>query len=120
MEKSNFKKLVQEAMDEMPERFQKKLDNVALVVEDKPTQDQKKRAGVSEGGLLFGLYHGVPQTKRQHYSGKLPDKITIFQDSIEKVAKGQEEIKKRVKKTVAHEFAHHFGFDEAEVRGLGL
>lgn len=120
MEKQKFRKLVEEAMEEMPEKMQKKLDNVALVVEDKPSDRQLKSAGAYKGGLLFGLYHGIPQTKRQHYSGRLPDKITIFQDSIEKVAQTEKEIKKKVKQTVAHEFAHHFGFDEKGVRGLGL
>ena len=120
MDKDKFKKIVQEATEEMPKKFKEKLDNVALVVEDKPSDDQLKKAGVPESGLLFGLYHGVPQTKRQHYSGRLPDKITIFQDSIEKVAKQPEAVKKKVKQTVAHEFAHHFGFDEKGVRDLDL
>ena len=53
-----------------------------------------------------------------YYANVLPDKITLFQKVIEKVAKTPEAIKERVRRTVWHEIAHHFGFNEKEVRNL--
>jgi len=66
--------------------------------------------------IIFGLYEGVPQTKRGNYGQVLPDKITIFQKPIEEFAHSEEEIKEIVKNTVWHEIAHHFGMDEKRVR----
>ena len=66
--------------------------------------------------IIFGLYEGMPQTKRGPYGQVLPDKITIFKGPIEKAASSEEEIRKIVKNTVWHEIAHHFGMDEKRVR----
>jgi len=113
-----FEKLVDEAIILIPGKFLKMLENVDIVVEEEPTSEQLKRAKLKEGMLLFGLYQGVPQTKRWHYGQVLPDKITIFKNHIEKYAKSEEEIKEIVKNTVWHEIAHHFGIDEKSVREL--
>lgn len=67
-------------------------------------------------GSFFGLYEGVPQTKRGSYSGVIPDKITIFKNSIEKVIRSDEEIKGQVRATVIHEIGHHFGLADDDLR----
>jgi len=92
---------------------------VEIVIEDWPNSWQLQQAGVKPGESLFGLYQGVPQTKRgAFYANVLPDKITLFQKVIEKNAKTPEAIKEMVKRTVWHEIAHHFGLNEKEVRDL--
>lgn len=114
-----FEKLVEQGIEEIPEKLRKKMKNVEVVVEDWPNPAHFKQAGISEQCLLFGLYQGVPQTKRgAFYANVLPDKITIFQKVIETVARTPEEIKERVKRIVWHEIAHHFGFNEKEVQDL--
>jgi len=119
MKKVEFEKLVKEAISELPEKIRQKMDNLALCVEKRPTAEQLRKTGIRYGGLLLGLYEGVPQTKWGRGFGMiLPDKITIFQDSIEKFARTPEKIKKLVKTTVWHEIAHHFGFNEKQVREL--
>lgn len=101
----------------IPESFLTKLENVAIVVEEEPSQEQLKKLKLSKGAMLFGLYEGVPQTKRgPHYGMTLPDKITIFQKPIEVVAGSEREIKEVVKNTVWHEIAHHFGSSEERIR----
>lgn len=115
MEYQEFEKLVQEGIDAIDEKFLKKLENVEIVIEDDPSPYQLEKLKM-RGGILFGLYEGVPQTKRQQYGQVLPDKITIFKNSIELVFHTPEDIKKAVKDTVWHEIAHHFGMDEHEVR----
>ena len=117
MTKKEFRKIVTKAIDKIPAQFLKKLDNVAIVVEDEPNFFQKTKLHLRRGWSLFGLYEGVPQVKRgSGYSGVLPDKITIFQKPIEAAAYSQEDIEEIVKNTVWHEIAHHFGMNEKEVR----
>jgi len=119
MEKETFEKLVQEGIDLIPKKFMAKLENVAIVVEDEPTSEQAEKLKLGRGYLLFGLYEGVPQTKRgPHYGMTLPDKITIFQKQIEQFAQSDEQIKQVVRDTVWHEIAHHFGSSETKLREI--
>ena len=110
-----FEQLVKEGIDAIDEKFLAKLKNVEIAIEDDPTPFQLEKLKL-RGALLFGLYEGVPLTKREQYGQVLPDKITIFKNPIEKVFFRPEDIKKAVKDTVWHEIAHHFGMDEKQVR----
>lgn len=116
MEKDEFEELVRQGIEAVPQKFLKKLNNVDIVIEDEPTEKQMEKLKLRGGSKLFGLYEGVPQTKRQYYSWVLPDKITIFKKPIEEVAFSKEQIKEIVKNTVWHEIAHHFGLNEERVR----
>ena len=116
MDRGKFEELVKQGIKAIPQRFLEKLDNVDIVIEDEPTKEQIEKLKLRKDVKLFGLYEGVPQTKREHYSWVLPDKITIFKKSIEEVAFSDTQIKEIVKKTVWHEIAHHFGMDEERVR----
>ncbi len=115
--REEFEKIVEEGIKAIPERFLRKLDNVAIVVQDEPTPEQKKKLNLRPNWTLFGLYEGVPQIKRGvNYGAVLPDRITIFQKPIEAMAADEKGIIEMVKNTVWHEIAHHFGMDEARVR----
>lgn len=116
MDEEKFRELVVEAIDSLPKEFAEKLNNVAIVVEDAPTAQKLRKLGLPRWALLFGLYEGIPQTKRGSYSGVLPDKITIFKKSIEKVARNNEEVKAQVRATVIHEIGHHFGLSDKDLR----
>jgi predicted Zn-dependent protease with MMP-like domain len=116
MELEKFEKLVNEGIKIIPEKFLRKLENVDVVIEEKPTPYQLEKTKIKKGFVLFGLYEGVPQNKRWGYGQVLPDKITIFKNSIESYARSEEEIKELVKNTVWHEIAHHFGMTEKMVR----
>ena len=115
MEYIEFEKLVKEGIDSIDERFLQKLKNVEIVIEDNPTFLQLEKLKL-RGALLFGLYEGIPLTKREQYGQVLPDKITIFKNQIEAVYFNPDDIKKAVKDTVWHEIAHHLGMDEKQVR----
>ncbi len=105
---SEFEKLVEESFLTLPEHIRKKINNVAIVVEKRPSQKS-----------LIGLYEGIPKTTwGSGFGMELPDKITIFQEPIEKMARSKKELKEIVKTTVWHEVAHYFGFSEKEVREL--
>ena len=112
-----FEALVGEGLDAIPEKFRKRLSNVAIIIENEPTSGQRRKLRLRRDHDLFGLYEGVPQTARgDHYYWVLPDKITIFRKPILAHARNAGEIKEFVRDTVWHEIAHHFGMDEREVR----
>lgn len=100
-----FEELTAEALDGLPPWVLDVIDNVQVVVEELPPPGQP--------GLL-GLYQGVPLLNRgMHYSGAMPDRITVFRRSIEAVAGTNEERLRRViVHTVAHEVAHHMGITD--------
>ena len=115
MDRGEFIDLVEQAVESLPDEFKQKLDNVAIVVEDWPTEEQLRTLRIR--GTLFGLYEGVPQTRRGVYYSALPDKITIFQKPIERAAMGEkDEMLRQVRLTVEHEIGHHFGLSETQAR----
>jgi predicted Zn-dependent protease with MMP-like domain len=117
----SFEALVVEALDGLPEEIHAWLDNVAIVVADHPTPAHLRQGRVRRGGLLLGLYVGVPKTRRGiTYGEVLPDKIVIFQRPIEMVCRTAEEIREQVRRTVLHEIGHHFGMDEGDLREAGV
>ena len=119
MKRSEFEKLVKKAILALPKHIREKMDNVAIVIEQRPSEKDLRKTGTRHRRMLFGLYQGVPKTTwGRNFSGRLPDKITIFQESIESSACSPKEISELVKYTVWHEIAHHFGFDEKKVRSL--
>ncbi len=112
-----FKDIMAEGIKEIPKKFLEKLDNVAIILERKPTLEQLKKLKIRQDWILYGLYEGIPQNIRgSNYTMVLPDKITIFRESIEKEAANREELKEIIKNTIWHEIAHHFGLDEKQVR----
>ena len=112
MNDEDFEKLVGEAIDSLPEEYAKRLDNVAVTFEDWPTQQQRENLHLPPWVLLFGLYEGTAQTKRGIYYSSIPDKITIFKNSILAVSRNEEELRAQVRSTVIHEIGHHFGMTE--------
>ena len=120
MNKAEFEELVREALRQIPNEFGDRLDNVDLIVEDSPTKEQLIGSGVEDGQYLLGLYEGIPLTERYGYAMVLPDKITLFQKSIEAVCSSNEEIIREVHHTVVHELAHHFGIDDDRLEELGV
>jgi len=119
MDRERFEWLVARAVEDLPEEFLSRLQNIDVVVENRPTPGQVTRARLRRGHTLLGLYEGVPQTKRgRHYGLVLPDKITIFQKPIEARCRHESEIIAEVVRVVRHEIAHHFGISDARLRQL--
>ncbi|MFO8100731.1 MAG: metallopeptidase family protein [Dehalococcoidia bacterium] len=120
MEKKQFEELVIQAVAGLPTYLKESMENVDIVVQDWPGRQQLKEVGIKRREDLFGLYEGVPRTKRgRGYNMVLPDKITIFQKPIEMRYHSEEEIIKRVQHTVRHEIAHHFGISDSRLWELG-
>ena len=110
------------ALDELPEYVQRRLENVAVVVETRVQSERRQRLGYDASQELLGLYEGINRLDRSSgYHLATPDRITLFwKPIVEEVgAGGPEAIRREVRKTVIHEVAHHFGIDDAELEQLG-
>ena len=119
MTRENFENLVKRALIKLPKHIREKMDNIAIVIKDNPSRDETRSLKMIPGNLLLGLYQGIPKTVwGRDFVAKLPDKITIFQGPIERMAQNKKDISELVRITVWHEIAHHFGFNEAQVRRL--
>lgn len=114
-----FDALITRAMDELPQEYIKGLDNVAIVMEDEPTEEQKIKMKIREHAILLGLYEGIPLTQRgAGYTFVLPDKITLFKHSILRVVRDEAELFEQVKRTLWHEIAHYYGLNHAQMDKL--
>ena len=121
MDRERFETLVIKAIEELPEEFKNKLENIEIIVEDWPTQRQLSQLGLKRNTQLLGLYEGIPQTNRgEGYNFVLPDKITIFQKPIEESCRSDGEIKTEIGKVVRHEIAHHFGISDSTLRSIEM
>jgi len=121
MDRTEFEGLVRAALDALPEEFARRLDNVAVVVEDEPDAALLRSLGLHpRHDTLFGLYQGVPLPQRgAAYGNMLPDKISIYYRPLLRACRTPERIRRQVRVTVIHEIAHHFGTDDAAIRALG-
>ncbi len=114
-----FEKLVAEGMNMIPERFREKIDNLAVIVEDEPSDEELASVGIKKGmgKTLLGLYEGVPPVKSAYR--EFPDRIIIFRLPILGMARRKEDVPGIVADTVRHEVAHHFGMTDEEIEKLG-
>jgi predicted Zn-dependent protease with MMP-like domain len=108
--RERFEELVADALDLLPPDLGKQMDNVAVLVEAR-----------AEGRPLFGLYEGIPLTRRgpSSYGWVMPDRITLYQDAICGVCNTEQEVVAQVRKTIIHEVAHHFGISDPRLEELG-
>jgi len=119
MKRQRFERLVAEALDEIPRRFREAMVNVAVVVEDTPSNELLVQMDIEPPDTLFGLYQGVPLPERDWaYGNALPDRISIFQRPIEEACETDDEIRDTIGETVIHEFGHYFGLSEAEIEEI--
>ena len=118
MTKERFEEIAEQVYSELPPIFGEKIDNVRIIVEDYPSDDDIKKTR-SNGSALLGLYHGVPLTHRGSWYGTqptMPDTIALFQKNIESVCRNDEETAERICEVLLHEIGHYFGMSEEEIR----
>ena len=114
-----FEALINESLDELPKERIEKLNNVAIVIEDEPSEEQRTKLHLRGAQTLYGLYEGIPLTNRgNNYNLVLPDKITIFKRPIERGASSLAELKAEIKHTLWHEIAHFYGLDHDRIHLL--
>ncbi len=120
MNRNEFEKLVEEGFERLPQWVREKIKNVAVLVEDEPSDEDREAEGLGEHETLLGLYKGIPLSARGENYGvgmTMPDTITLYQMPIEEAAQQDaKDVRDVVAETIWHEFAHHFGMDEHEVQ----
>jgi len=113
-----MEELVKKAIENLPLRIKKIIDNTVVCVEEEPTLEQLEKVKIKDKYQLLGLYEGIPRNVWGRGMGNnLPDKITLFTKAIKRNSNPQER-EKLIKKVIRHEIAHHFGFDEKKAREL--
>lgn len=118
MSDERFASLLEEVMEELPKEHMAAVKNVAIVYQDEPTPMQREELRLQCDDILFGLYEGVPLTKRNGQTHFGPDKITIFKNPALQHAHTLEELRREVKHTIWHEIAHYFGLNHAQIHRL--
>ena len=120
MPREEFEKLIEEGYEQLPQWVREKIKNVAVLVEDEPSDEDRETEGLGDDETLLGLYKGIPLSARGEGYGvgmTLPDTITLYQAPIEEAAEEDGmPVAQVIAETIWHEFAHHFGMDEHEVR----
>jgi predicted Zn-dependent protease with MMP-like domain len=119
MTRSDFRELVDEALETIPQRFRDAMQNIAIVVDDEPTPEQLESVEIQPPDTLLGLYEGIPLPERQWAHGNtLPDKITLFQRPIEESSEDEDDLVVCIGETLIHEVGHYFGLSEEEIEEI--
>ena len=126
MRRERFLKLVAEALDDLPEEFRRRMENVAVLVEDVPRAQRERRRrklppprASAPRTLVLGHYIGTPRTERSVFAiPGGPDRIVLYQKNIEAVCRDEREIREQVRLTVIHEVGHYFGMSEEQLRDV--
>lgn len=99
---SEFEELVASALDHLPAQFAELLQNVVVLVEPEPGDDDLEMLEDDDDELL-GIFRTQPP---------LPDQVVIFRGPILRIARTRREAEREVRETVIHELGHYFGLDD--------
>jgi predicted Zn-dependent protease with MMP-like domain len=116
--REHFERLVDTAIETLPEEYTKYFTNITIMVEDLPGARDLERVG-RRGGLLLGLFSGVPYPHKGGFFEipyPLPDKITLYQKNIERICSSEDELVEQIRATLIHEVGHYFGLSEEDLR----
>lgn len=114
-----FEQLVRRAIQRLPVGFSCYLDNVAILLVDEPSPEQRLASRLDPNDRLFGLYEGIPATQRtSDYGFALPDRITLFRRAFEEGCETEAAMIEEIRRTIIHEVGHHRGFDEDALRNV--
>ncbi len=114
-----FNDIIATSLDELPDKYTSKINNVLITYEDAPSHEQRAKLNLRCDQTLFGLYEGVPLPARgSGYQLVLPDKITIFKKPILHQSHDLESLKSQVKHTLWHEVAHYFGLNHDRIHEI--
>jgi len=123
MSEQEFEQMAVSEWNRIPERFSRKVENVALLIEDDVDDEMRKIERLQEGETLLGLYQGIPLTERGSEYGvgmTLPDTITLYRLPILEEAREMDRsfrdaVRIVVRETLWHEVGHYFGMGEHAV-----
>jgi predicted Zn-dependent protease with MMP-like domain len=115
-----FDEIVRRALERIPEEFRTHLDNMIITIQSRPSPDLLEEMGYGPDDELLGVYTGVPLTERSTFDPPLyPDVIYLFQEPLQEMCAGLDELEREIEITVVHEIAHYLGIDEQRLAELG-
>jgi predicted Zn-dependent protease with MMP-like domain len=121
-----FDEHLEVVLAELPQQVKDFMEEVPMVVEDYPSREVMRRMRIRHRSHLCGLYTGVPLIKRSiEHSGIMSDVIHIYRLGILSQARKHDggfdevELRKQIRKTILHEYGHHVGLSERDLRKLG-
>jgi predicted Zn-dependent protease with MMP-like domain len=117
---AGFATLVERALAGIPAPFRDALDEVAVVIDDEPTERQRRENDLGPDDDLYGLYEGVPRTEYGADWVTAPNRITLFRLALEEDFPNPDDLADEVRTTVIHELAHHLGIDDDRLDELGV
>ena len=118
--RKEFEQAVERALAHLPREIRSRMDNLAVIVEDRPAPNLLEEMGFAPDEPLFGLYAGIPLPQRSATEPPLyPDEILIFREPLEEFCRDMEELEEEIEITVAHEVAHFLGIGEERLAELG-
>lgn len=118
MGREDFERVVTEALDDIPEELASALENLVVVVEDEPSEEDLLDAGLDpDTETLFGVYQGtaLPERGLGSFGGGLPDRIVIYRLPLLRECQSRRELLREIRATVVHEVGHFFGLDEDQL-----
>jgi predicted Zn-dependent protease with MMP-like domain len=116
---TSFEALVDRALAAIPPPYRDALQEVAVVIDDEPSEDQLEENGLDPEDSMYGLYEGVPRTEYGADWVASPNRITLFRVPLEEDFPDRLELEDEVRLTVLHELAHHLGIDDDRLDELG-
>ena len=121
MTRARFREIVAEAIDSIPEALHRRIENVAVVVEDEPDAETLLDLGLDPAeDTLYGLYQGTPISERgASFGNALPDRIVIYYLPLTEDFGDDYHLRREIRRTVIHEVGHFFGLSDRELRGMG-
>ena len=111
---AEFERIVTDALESLPERFANMIENVAITIEDEPSEEDLGDLDDEETELL-GIYRGVSLLERASAPPMLPDEIAIFRGPISRDTRSRDEAVEEIRETVIHEIGHDFGLEDEEL-----
>jgi predicted Zn-dependent protease with MMP-like domain len=119
MTRVKFEQLVAEAITLIPRRFRREMKNIAIIVEDEPSDELLEEMEIEPPDSLYGLYQGTPLPERTAAWGNtLPDCVTLFQRPIEEDCDDDDDVRMVIGETLIHEVGHYFGLSEEEIEEI--
>lgn len=114
----HFQELIDKAFDSLPKVHRDRVRNVAILIADVPSLEQRRELQLRNDQTLLGLYQGIPLSQRQGQMTTLPDRITLFKIPLLMQADDETELLEAIRHTLWHEIAHYYGLNHTEIYKL--